>query len=260
MNPNMMEIGDFIKLDKQYGIIEKIEENMVYDRNGNEYDLREIITIIKYNKNDTQHDLILKGLRAIMEQYSFRNQGTYIVQAGFSGDPFFYGFTGKADMNHLEIKTINHPEIFPTVVYYQAGSYADLRLQDGSFELGNIYDRKHSMPIGTHMMGLIGYRGDKPRYIKWTYAKDQLYRLYVLIMYGESYYMFYGMSKQEIIDSLEIKDPKLYMRDNDNTHYYQAFAHVCYYNEDIPTSYGLDGLKEKIISQFAWIMELHYSL
>ena len=75
-------------------------------------------------------------------------------------------------------------------------------------------------------------------------------------MYGDSYYMFYGMTKQQIIDSLEVKDSK----PDASKHYYQVFAHVCYYNEDIPVSYGLDGLKEKIISQFAWITELHYSL
>lgn len=259
-NSSIIEIGDFIKLDGQYGIVKKIEHGIAYDHNGNGYDLGEIITTIKSNKNDTQHDLILKGLRATMDQYSFRIQGTYIERAGFSGNPFFFGFTGKADMYHLEVKTVNHPEILPTVVYYQAGNYADLKLNDGSFEFGDIYDKQHSLPTGTYMMGLIGYRADKPRFIKWTYAKDQLYKLYILIMYGDSYYMFYGMSKQQIIDSLEVKDSNLKMRDITNPHYYQAFAHVCYYNEDIPASYGLDGLKEKIISQFTWIKELHNTL
>lgn len=254
-----IETGDFIKLDQQYGIVRKVENNIAYDRNGNGYDLNEITMIVKSNKNDTPRDLILKGLRATMDQYSFRIQGTYLEKAGHSGNPFFYGFTGKADMHHLEVKTVNHPEILPTVVYYQAGNYADLKLKNGSFEFGDIYDRQHSLPTGTYMMGLIGYRADKPRFIKWIYAKDQLYRLYILIMYGDSYYMFYGMSKQQIIDSLEVKDSKLKMQDDTNSHYYQAFAHVCYYNEDIPVSYGLDGLKEKIISQFAWITELHHS-
>ena len=253
-----LEINDFIKTSDNYGIISSIEKDIVKDRKGNKYDLTEEPVVIKYNKNDTPHDLLLKGLRAIMGQFTFRIQGTYITQIGFSGNPFFYGFTGKTDMHHLETQTLHHPEIHPTVIYYQAGNYADLMLENGKFEFDHIYDRQsnESYPNGTHMMGLVRYRDNKPRYAVWTYA-GALYKLYILIMFGHTYYMFHGMSKKQIIDTLEIKDAKLGIK---NPHYYQAFAHVCYYDEDIPQEYGLNDLKEKILMQFAWISELHHSL
>lgn len=249
-----IQIGDLIKSDDKYGIITNIDSNDIVDNKNNKYDLNQENPIfVRLSNGDNHHTLILKGFRAILDKYTFRIQGTTIIRNGFSGNPFFYGFTGKADMYHLEVKTANHPEIYPTVVYYQAGNYANLMLKDGKFEFGDIYDRDGEYPNGTYMMGLIHYRDNKPRFFKWTYA-GPLYLLYILIMYGDTYYMFYGKTKAQILDSLEIKDRKLNI---DNKHYYKAFAHVCYYNEDIPSEYGLDGLKEKIIEQFNWIKELH---
>jgi hypothetical protein len=248
-----VEIGDLIKFDDKSGIITYVSDNIIKDNNGNEYDTRyDNPMFIKFNKNDTSHDLILKGLRATLDRFTFRIQGTTIIKEGFSGSPFFFGFTGKADMHHLEIKTNNHPEVHPTVIYYQAGNYANLMLKDGKMEFGEIYDRQGEYPNGTYMMGLVSYRDQKPRFAKWTYV-GPLYLLYILIVYGSTYYMFHGMTKEQIIDSLEIRDRKLGI---DNPHYYQAFARVCYYNENIPEEYKLEGLKEKIIGQFDWIQEL----
>lgn len=249
-----VETGDFIRVNNTYGIVKLITDNSIIDHLGNVYDLDENVPfIIKYNKDDTKKDLILKGLRATLDQYSFRVQGTLSTRPGYSGEPFFFGFTGKADMYHQEIATLNHPEVYPTVIYYQAGNYADLLLEDGIFEFGDIYDRKKNFAIGTFIMGIIQRNDNKIKFSKWIYANDQLYRLYILIMYGDTYYMFRGMSKQDIINSLEMKNKS----ETKNVHYYQAFALVCYYGDDIPPEYDLVGLKEKIIEYYSWIEELH---
>jgi hypothetical protein len=250
------QIGDYIRHDTKYGIIKDCQskKDCIIDLMGNEYNTEEIVPfIIKHDENDTEKSILLKGFRSTLEQYTFRKVGTHSTRIGFSGAPFFFGFTGKNDMYHMEVKTLNHPEIHPTVIYYQAGNYSDLMLDQGIFEFDEIYDRQISYPIGTYMMGIVQYNDGRPKYAKWSYAHDGLYLLYILIMFGESYYIFKGMTKQQIIDLLEARDPKLGLK---NKHYYQAYALVCYYGDDIPPEYDLDGLKEKIVAHYSWLIDL----
>ena len=263
---SQISIGDFIKHEDNYGIITNITNSgIITDNKNNEYDMEEWPTIIKYCKDDTQHDLLLKGLKADMEHLVFRIQGSTSTKMGYNNLPFFYGFTGKENLMHLEQVTPNHPEIYPTVLYYQAGSYSILRLSEGKFEFKEeIQNRMHSCPNAIQA-GVVVYNDGKPRYHKWIYTGQYphcpLYYLYMLIVFGIDYYVIRGMTKEQIISRLyckqDSKDPRDIRLSESDKHLYQAYAHVVYYDEDIPESYKLPDLKQKIIDNYAWISELH---
>lgn len=256
-------IGDIIKFEDKSGIIETIDEDNIVDNKKNVYNMMYTApSIVVYNKDDSDHTLLLKGLRSCMDRFTFRIVGTVSTKQGFSGTPFFFGFTGKSDLLHYEVKSNNHLEVYPTVLYYQAGNYADLLLENGTFEFGEHYEKTTSMPSGTIMMGIVQYNENRPRFHKWMYVGNYptcpLYLLYLLVMFGETYYVFNGLSKQEIINLLEITDKHILESKTNNKHIYQAYALICYYDEDVPVEYNLPELKQKIINNYDWIKKLHH--
>lgn len=124
-----------------------------------------------------------------------------------------------------------------------------------------ILDKESAHPnIGQLVCGIV----KNSRYIHWFSCSNQLYLLWILIMYGENNNAFLGKNKKQILDLLEtsphlkvvgstqekIKNYKFNNVEPSAKLYsdiYKSIAKIFYYNEDIPIYYYIPSINHNML-------------
>lgn len=243
-------VGCHIKITEGVGIIKHVDPD-THDITVQLYDASDVI----YNIDDERiysivqpvDDLLLASARDRLSLLTFRRKNKLQTRQGWHNEEFFFGFTKNQNMLHADFR-------WPPSLYYQAGDYCNLKLEDGVFEFeDNTINQKISGKVGDFMCGIAGSCEQGARYYKWFYCGTgeqqktrPFYNLYLLIQYGADYYIFRGRTKKQILDMLYCSEKK---------HLYQAYALVIYYKEPIPAEYGLPDLEEKIKTGLLWMVQ-----
>ena len=251
---NLLQIGFIIQLDDQIGTITSTNVDKFTVKNNeteNEY-IEDDLPLMDILSHVPQESPILTVAKAKFNHFFVRRKSKLHFKIGFNNQQFFYGFAESTKMLHFEKAELNHPMILQSSLYYQAGDYSNLLLHQGKIEFGETYNRSSNGDVGDFMIGLACKHDKGPRFYKWCYGSKKTYRplynLYLLLKFGSDYYIFRGKTKEEIMQCLLSNETIPSEGEVVNPHIYQAFAHVLYYNEDIPESYGLPSLKEKILT------------
>jgi len=189
---------------------------------------------------------LLELAQESMKFFTFRRKDRLLKKISpYDNEEFFYGFTTSFGLYHSDF--YNYDSVFnvsrlhnlPSSLYYQAGDYSDPLFSFGNIELSDCYNKKEYGAVGDLMCGYASDHEKGPRFVRWFYCGQAFYNLWLLIMFGQQYYIFKGADKKEIID-------RLYDDNLPNPHLYQAYALVIYYNETIPDDYQLGNLGDLI--------------
>lgn len=196
---------------------------------------------VKYIINPDIEDPLLNSAKLKMSYLTFRRKHLILTKkSAYENGEFFYGFTIAQYMRHFDNR-------LPSKLYYQAGDYCELLIEDGSLEFDEAVNRKERGQFYDFMCGIAVYNERGDRYVKWFYCGNDkccpFYNLYLLIMFGSDWYIFKGMSQERILDMLYCPEKE---------HLYQAYALTVYYKQPIPDEWGLDDYAEKIKRDLIW--------
>lgn len=219
---------------------------------------------VRKEPGDSNRVMLLKAAQAQFGHFTIRRKNILLKRNGFDGEEFFYGHsTVKHDNTmHSEHIQMNYLDNFDGTLYYQAGDYSHLALYDGRIQFTETFNQKVHLNERDFMMGLAKQSDRGDRYYKWCYCgtgylqrNRPLYNLYLLIMFGQDYYVFRGKTKKQILDELECQD-----KDDPNYgNVYKVYAQVLVFDEKVPEEWNMGDLDKKIKDNLSWALTLNSS-
>ncbi len=175
-------------------------DGMPSERSSAEHNSSDILYILK--DGDLRQNIAEKN-----KYLTFRRVDRLIKKTSwYDQEEYYYGFT-KADILHAEFYDYplvynNRPPI-PSGLYYQNGDYSDPVFEDGVLIFGEeTYNHKKPGKEGDIMCGLASNTEQGPRYTQWFYCGMPFYYFWLLIQFGRDYYVFKGMTDEQIMKRL----------------------------------------------------------